>query len=59
MMRLALSIVGQALFGDDFERDLGEIYQALAHIGAALNMRQEVLTLVLERLGLPAPRMPA
>lgn len=55
MMRLALSIVGQALFGDDFERDLGEIYQALDHIGAALNMRQEVLTLVLERLGLPAP----
>lgn len=55
MMRLALAVVGNALFGDDFERDLGEINQALLHLGAALNMRQEVLTLFLERLGMPAP----
>lgn len=55
MMRLALSVVGTALFGDSFERDLHEIDHALEHIGAALNMRQEVLTLILERLGLPAP----
>ncbi len=55
MMRVALSVVGSALFGDDFERDLAEIDRAIVHIGAALNMQQEVLTVVLERIGLPAP----
>lgn len=55
MMRLTLAVVGKALFGEDFERDAVMISEAMRNLLAAANVREEVLTLVLERLRLPDP----
>ena len=55
MLHLTLAVVGTALFGDDFERDIDKISQAMEHVAAALNMKEEAATLLLEKLGLPVP----